>query len=810
MKKGFILLYSITCCNIIYCQNVGIGTTTPKVKLHVLKGVQTVAPNIGSTMAVQSDGETFLQILSNDIADQNGITFGHTTQPISAGITFNFSGNRELAFFTNASAPSLVLNNQGKVGIGVISPLARLHVADSNVIFTGPGTLPGSTIYNPPVQGAGTRMMWYPQKAAFRVGGINGTQWDKNNIGNYSFASGYNSIASGDYSTALGNQDTASAIGSTAMGSGTKASASYAFSIGYNTKATGSFSTAMGGGSVASGLTSIALGTVATASGANSLAVGQFATASQDFAIAIGRYATATNYSSVSIGEKNTASGAFSVSMGIGTNAVGESSVSFGNNTVAKARGGFTTGLYNDNMDFPDNNVSDANDRIFQIGNGMDGARSNAITVLRDANTGVGTLTPVARLHVADSNVVFTGPAIVPAGTNYNPPIQGAGTRMMWYPQKAAFRVGNVNGTQWDKNNIGSYSLASGYNTTASGGYSTSMGGGTTASGFASTALGGSTVASGLGSTALGQGTIASGDQSTSIGIFTQASGFASTVMGFSANALGDISTAIGLSTTAKSYLETAIGAYNTDYQPVSGTSWNSADRLFIIGNGRENANSDAMVVLKNGNVGIGASNPQAYGHGGNNKIVEIFNSNTVDNAQSQLILSSNGTAGSLGGITWAAPTVQGSEKRTGFIGNIFQTVNQTKLAFFTRNESGELAERFNLQGDGNAWMQGSLSQNSDLRLKKNVRPIDNALYSLQQLNGYTYTWRDINLDNHLQSGVIAQEVQKIFPHLVTNTAEGSLSVNYIGLIPVLIESIKEQQKQIEELRQLIKNLINK
>ena len=65
-------------------------------------------------------------------------------------------------------------------------------------------------------------------------------------------------------------------------------------------------------------------------------------------------------------------------------------------------------------------------------------------------------------------------------------------------------------------------------------------------------------------------------------------------------------------------------------------------------------------------------------------------------------------------------------------------------------------------------------------------------------------------MNNNLQSGVIAQEVQKIFPHLVTTSAEGSLSVNYIGLIPVLIESIKEQQHQIEKLTQLVNKLLIK
>src|SRR5215813_6122146 len=79
-------------------------------------------------------------------------------------------------------------------------------------------------------------------------------------------------------------------------------------------------------------------------------------------------------------------------------------------------------------------------------------------------NVGIGTTTPVARLHVADSSVVFTGALNPPSLTNSNPPIQGAGSRFMWYPQKAALRAGTVNGGQWNKDSIGINSFATGFN----------------------------------------------------------------------------------------------------------------------------------------------------------------------------------------------------------------------------------------------------------------------------------------------------------------------------------------------------------
>jgi flagellar biosynthesis chaperone FliJ len=97
-----------------------------------------------------------------------------------------------------------------------------------------------------------------------------------------------------------------------------------------------------------------------------------------------------------------------------------------------------------------------------------------------------------------------------------------------------------------------------------------------------------------------------------------------------------------------------------------------------------------------------------------------------------------------------------------------------------------------------------SLIQTSDSSLKRLVTPIQNPLQKITQLSGYNYYWKNENADNSLQTGVLAQEVQKIFPNLVKEGKDGMLAVNYSGLIPVMIESIKEQQKQIDELKKLV------
>src|SRR2546423_393181 len=131
-------------------------------------------------------------------------------------------------------------------------------------------------------------------------------------------------------------------------------------------------------------------------------------------------------------------------------------------------------------------------------------------------NVGIGTTTPAARLHVADSNVLFSGTSVIPLNTNFPPPAQGSGSRLMWYPQRSAFRVGTVTGPQWDATNTGRFSFASGYNTTASGAYATAMGTNSIASGDYSCAFNGS-IASGPSSFSSG-GSTASGYYSTSTG----------------------------------------------------------------------------------------------------------------------------------------------------------------------------------------------------------------------------------------------------------------------------------------------------
>ncbi|MBL0183490.1 MAG: tail fiber domain-containing protein [Chitinophagaceae bacterium] len=80
-----------------------------------------------------------------------------------------------------------------------------------------------------------------------------------------------------------------------------------------------------------------------------------------------------------------------------------------------------------------------------------------------------------------------------------------------------------------------------------------------------------------------------------------------------------------------------------------------------------------------------------------------------------------------------------------------------------------------NIFGTGNATLAGTLTQLSDVRLKENIVPINNTLNDLKKINAYSYYWKDENKDRDQQIGLLAQEVDAVFPQLVKKDAEGLL-----------------------------------
>lgn len=606
-----------------------------------------------------------------------------------------------------------------RVGIGTGSPAALLHISDSNVVFTGPASLPpgSQTNYFPPVQGAGTRMMWYPQRAAFRSGFVDGTQWNKSNTGLYSFATGFNTIASEE--------------GTFTAGGINIASAQYASALGFT--------------NVASGGSSLATGALTLASGEYALSTGYSTTAAGNFAAAFGHTTTASGFSSVAMGK----------------------------GTKAKSASSLVIGEYND---------TSATNRVFEIGNGTaDNARKNVLTVLANGNVGIGISAPAARLHIIDSNVVFTGPGEIDPYNVTPAPVEGPGTRTLWYAPRAAFRTGKVTGSLWNRVYLGNYSFASGLDTKASG--------------QGSFAIGNTSYAEGDFSFSGGANSVVFGNISQAFGKYCFVTGDNSLAMGDHAFVSNNTSFAFGKYAYTNRDNSFVLGSYN-DY---------SAQGIFEIGNGTaDNNRKNALAVLANGNIGIGTtprtrldvvvSSSGSFYHPNTSLGVESSTNhyiNLITNNDSETgILFGNSISYADGGITYTPATAPSNARAM-----TFRTANTTPMILYN---------------NGNLALAGTLYQNSDAVLKKNITPLSNSLHSIQQLSGYTYNWKDETRDSIIQIGLIAQELQKVYPQLVRENSEGVLSVNYSGLIPVLIEGIKEQQNQIEQLRQTLHTLLNK
>lgn len=85
----------------------------------------------------------------------------------------------------------------------------------------------------------------------------------------------------------------------------------------------------------------------------------------------------------------------------------------------------------------------------------------------------------------------------------------------------------------------------------------------------------------------------------------------------------------------------------------------------------------------------------------------------------------------------------------------------------------------------------------SDITYKENIRPITNSINILSELNPVSFDWKDTKSKSY---GLIAQEVEKILPTIVHQKGDGTKTVNYIEIIAFLIQAIKEQQQQIDDI----------
>ena len=412
----------------------------------------------------------------------------------------------------------------------------------------------------------------------------------------------------------------------------------------------------------------------------------------------------------------------------------------------------------------------------------------------------------------------------------------------------------------------GVVSTAMGVSTTASGDYSTAMGNNTTVTGDYSTAMGYKTRATGDYSTAMGYRTIASVYASTVIGQYnssgvdsTATSSFSDTAPAF---VIGNGENDSNLSDAFKVMFNGDAYVSNSLY--LGGTEITStADELNLL-SGLDSLETGGLVRLfENQNFGVRLSSSDAANHGdiGNNAVdlsysssssttrgatgsysTAMGNSTTASGYSSTAMGNSTTASGyystAMGRNTTASGTystamgvsttasgysstamgyystasdyasiVIGQYNSSGSTATSATSFSTTAPAFVIGNGTfGNPSDAFKVMFNGDATVSNDLTVNgdvtvsSDARLKANIVSLGATLSKLLNIDGKTYT---VKKNGAQKIGVLAQDIQAVFPELVSEDKDGMLSVNYQGLIPVLINALKEQEQkfQVQEER---------
>ena len=137
-----------------------------------------------------------------------------------------------------------------------------------------------------------------------------------------------------------------------------------------------------------------------------------------------------------------------------------------------------------------------------------------------------------------------------------------------------------------------------------------------------------------------------------------------------------------------------------------------------------------------------------------------------------------------------------------------FDVQNDYDILFRDSNSSNATRFTFDISS-GNFTATGEITAYSDATLKDNIEIIADPLTKILSVRGVTFTRNDQN-DDRVHMGVIAQEVEEYFPEVVHTNNEGIKSVNYGAMAGVFIEAFKEQQNQIDELKNIVQKLLDK
>ncbi len=407
----------------------------------------------------------------------------------------------------------------------------------------------------------------------------------------------------------------------------------------------------------------------------------------------------------------------------------------------------------------------------------------------------------------------------------------------------------------------GSTSTAMGQFTTASGTRSTAMGQSTTASGNYSTAMGQSTTASDYASLVIGQYNSSGSSVTTSASSFSTSN--TAFVIGNGTAAYAPFkSDAFKVMFNGDTYISSTLYIGGTAIT-ASAAEINLLDGVTAVGSGilssvTENSNTGVRLSTSNsanhGDIGsnavdlsYSASSSSTYGATGNYSIAMGYQtqaSGTYSTAMGVNTTASGNYSTAMGDYTTASgynstamgyqtqasgndstamgtnTTASGGVSTAMGFGTATQDYASTAIGAYNKTKETPNPSEFSLQNtafvigngtdesrsnafevlfDGSTTIAGDLNINSDARLKANIISLGATLSKLLQIDGKSYTMKkDENKKQKI--GVLAQDIEKVFPELVSES-NGIKSVNYQGLVPVLINALKEQQAEIERLK---------
>ena len=120
-------------------------------------------------------------------------------------------------------------------------------------------------------------------------------------------------------------------------------------------------------------------------------------------------------------------------------------------------------------------------------------------------------------------------------------------------------------------------------------------------------------------------------------------------------------------------------------------------------------------------------------------------------------------------------------------------------------------SDEFKLDICGNVHLSGTIVSDSDRNIKDNIQRLSNSIDAIDELHGYSYTRKDTEDKTQKHLGVIAQEVEEVYPELVFENKDTHIkSVNYNGLCAVLIECVKDLKKENQDMCSKIEGLEQK